>query len=206
MSATIEQQLAELRRANETLRQERDAALAELRGCSNRLAVADLELIKAENEELRSAQAAGLEVLQAMAASPGHTQPVFDLIAQQAAKLCDVPMRWSPWSTERWCISSLSLVSTTPTPRSLPASSHDRPVPDFAMGRAILSGRVEVIEDTGTADRNGFRPPPGPGSALAVPLMRMARLSALIAVGAPVTEGHSQGIRSRCCGRSPNRR
>src|SRR5215472_1476237 len=53
---------------------------------------ADIEAFKAENEELRAAQAAGLEVLQAMAASPGDSQPVFDLIARQAAKLCAVPV------------------------------------------------------------------------------------------------------------------
>ena len=70
MSATLEQQLAELRRANGTLRQERDAALAELRGYIEQAAVTGVEIIKSENEELRAAQAAGLEVLHAMAASP----------------------------------------------------------------------------------------------------------------------------------------
>src|SRR5690242_11689911 len=91
MSGTTEQQLAELRHANETLQRERDAARTELRRCSEQAAAADVEIIKTENEELRAAQAAGLEVLQAMVASPGDTQPVFDLIARQAAKLCDVP-------------------------------------------------------------------------------------------------------------------
>jgi hypothetical protein len=49
---------------------------------------AEREALKAENEELRAAQAAGLEVLQTMVASPGDRQPVFDLIARQAADLC----------------------------------------------------------------------------------------------------------------------
>ncbi len=187
MSATIEQQLAELRRANETLRQERDAALAELRGGSEQVAVADVELIKAENEELRSAQVAGLEVLQAMAASPGQTEPVFDLIAQQAAKLCEAPIAMVGMVdgamvhlvTQSGFDDAYTAVFASQFPR--PPSS------DFAMGRAILSGRVEVIEDTGTADRNGFRPPPGPGSALAVPLMRNGTPLGVIAVGRRVT-------------------
>src|SRR6476660_6747667 len=55
-------------------------------------ATVDIEALKAENEELRAAQAAGLEVLQAMVASPGDTQPVFDLIARRAANLCEVPI------------------------------------------------------------------------------------------------------------------
>ena len=51
------------------------------------------------------------------------------------------------------------------------------------MGRAILSCRVEQIEDTGADTRRGFSPPPGPGSALAVPLLRNGTPLGVIAVG-----------------------
>ena len=104
MSATNKQQLAELRRANETLLKERDAARAELRARAagsrqhdgewdhddSQATMAGFATLEAEIEELRAAQAAGLEVLQTMAASPGETEPAFDLIARQAAKLCEV--------------------------------------------------------------------------------------------------------------------
>src|SRR5689334_14926713 len=107
MSATIEQKFEALRRAYDELRTEHDAALAKLQVSAaalaqqhnNRLdagagqtADRDFAVIRTENEELRAAQAAGLEVLQALVASPGETQPVFDLIARQAARLCDVPI------------------------------------------------------------------------------------------------------------------
>src|SRR5690242_11008197 len=187
MGATTEQQLAELRRANETLQRERDAARAELRRCVAQTAVAYLEIVKAENEELRAAQAAGLEVLQAMAASPGQTEPVFDLIAQQAAKLCEAPIAtvgifdgsMVHLVTQSGFDDAYTQLFGSQFPREASA--------DFAMGRAILSGRIEQIEDTGTADRNGFKPPPGPGSALAVPLMRNGARLGVIAVGRRVT-------------------
>ena len=51
------------------------------------------------------------------------------------------------------------------------------------MGRAILNRRVEQIEDTGADTRRGFSPPPGPGSALAVPLLRNGTPLGVIAVG-----------------------
>src|SRR5690348_16442351 len=187
MSGTTEQQLAELRRANEALQRERDAARTELRRCSEQAAAADVEIIKTENEELRAAQAAGLDVLQAMVASPGDTQPVFDLIAQQAAKLCEAPIAMVGifdgsmvhLVTQSGFDDAYTQLFASQFPRAVSA--------DFAMGRAILSGRIEQIEDTGTADRNGFKPPPGPGSALAVPLMRNGATLGVIAVGRRVT-------------------
>ena len=40
-------------------------------------------------------------MLKVMSASPGDPQPVFDLIARQAAKLCNVPIAAVASSTER---------------------------------------------------------------------------------------------------------
>ncbi len=68
-------------------------------------AAANVERMEGELQALRAAlaarnsefgerlehQAATIEVLKAMSASPGDAQPVFDLIARQAAKLCNVP-------------------------------------------------------------------------------------------------------------------
>ncbi len=97
------------------MRAERDAALAREAALAEELAARTAELAERNTEysERIEQQAAtidvlkvddpgtprgtsgGAEVLQAMIASPGDTQPVFDLIARQAAKLCDV-RRWSP--------------------------------------------------------------------------------------------------------------
>jgi hypothetical protein len=88
MSATIEQKFEELRHAYEDLRKEHDAALAELQvraaalGCGNGLdasskqtADRDFGSLKTENEELRAAQAAGLEVLRTMVPRPATPNP-----------------------------------------------------------------------------------------------------------------------------------
>ena len=52
---------------------------------------AELAARNSEFGERIEYQAATIEVLKAMSASPGDAQPVFDLIARQAAKLCNVP-------------------------------------------------------------------------------------------------------------------
>src|SRR6476661_492672 len=77
MSATEAQELAELRRANAELLRERDAAHATLARRDH------------EYAERIEHQAATIDVLKAMSASPDDPQPVFDLIVQQARDLCD---------------------------------------------------------------------------------------------------------------------
>src|SRR5690242_21436785 len=77
MSATADQELAELRRAYEDMRSERDSALAAL-------ARRDTEY-----GERMEYQAATIDVLKAMSASPGDPQPVFDLIVRRAQELCN---------------------------------------------------------------------------------------------------------------------
>ncbi len=200
MSATTEQKFEELRRAYEELRQEHDAALAELQArtaaqaqqrgngldaSTEQTADRNFGTLETENEELRAAQAAGLEVLQTMVASPGDTQPVFDLIARRAAELCAVP------------VAAVAMLNGTmlhlatqkgfdPTFASVYASQFPRPVgPDTVMGRTILSRRVEQIEDVDAEPAYGIAAP-GPWSAMAVPLLRNGEPLGVIAVGRPV--------------------
>jgi GAF domain-containing protein len=187
------------------LRAQLDAALAEKAELTKALAerndgervghqasIVDNETLKAENEELRAAQAAGLEVLHAMVASPGDSQPVFDLIAQQAAKLCQVPIAavaiFDGAMVRLVSQSGFDAAYTEVFAKQFPRV----PSPNFAMGRAILSRRVEQIEDTGADDRVGFTPPPGPGSALAVPLLRNGAPLGVIAVGRRVSGAYSK--------------
>jgi GAF domain-containing protein/nitrogen-specific signal transduction histidine kinase len=77
MSATVAQELAELRRANAELLRERDAALTALAQRNT------------EYGERIEHQSATIDVLKAMSASPGDAQPVFDLIANRARAFCE---------------------------------------------------------------------------------------------------------------------
>jgi len=93
MSATADQELAELRRANAEwqrayveLQNERNAALAELQARTAALAQRDSEY----GERLEH-QSATIDVLKVMSASPSDPQPVFDVIVRRASELCNVP-------------------------------------------------------------------------------------------------------------------
>jgi two-component system, NtrC family, sensor kinase len=83
MTATQDEVIAELQRANAELRRERDAAL-----------VKQAELAKAltqrnsEYGERIAHQSATIDVLRAMSASPGDPQPVFDLMVEHARSFC----------------------------------------------------------------------------------------------------------------------
>ena len=77
MTATQDDTIAELQRTIAELRQElaaRDAALAQR---------------NTEYSERIEHQAATIDVLKAMSASPDDPQPVFDLIVERARDLCD---------------------------------------------------------------------------------------------------------------------
>ena len=183
------------------LRAERDAALralaertaepADNREYGERIehqtAIVDIGALRTENEELRAAQAAGLEVLQAMAASPGDSQPVFDLIARQAARVCNAPFA----AVVTFDGSMMHLASQSGFEAAQAetfAKQFPRPAgSETAMGRAILSQRVEQIEDTDADPGRGFSHPVGRASVMGVPLRRDGAALGAIAVGRPVT-------------------
>ena len=145
----------------------------------------DVETVKAENQQLRAAQAAGLGVLQAMVTSPGDTQPVFDLIARQAADLCAVPAA----AVAIFDGTMLHLATQNgldPTFASLYATQFPRPVgTDTVMGRAILSRRVEQIEDVAADPAYGIVGLSEYWSTMAVPLLRDGAPLGVIGVGRP---------------------
>ena len=76
-----------------TLRAELDAALAEKTELVKALAKRTAELFERDSEydERIEHQAATVEVLKAMSASPGDAQPVFELIVRHSAMLCNAP-------------------------------------------------------------------------------------------------------------------
>ena len=90
MTATQADMVAELQRANAELRRERDALVGREATLAEELAARDASLAQRNSEfgERIEQQAATIEVLKAMSASPGDPQPVFDLIVRQAHGLC----------------------------------------------------------------------------------------------------------------------
>jgi two-component system NtrC family sensor kinase len=82
MGATLDQELAELRRAYAEVRKERDAALEELQARTAALAIRN-----SEYGERIEQQSAAIDVLKAMSGSPGDARPVFDLIVRRAQEL-----------------------------------------------------------------------------------------------------------------------
>ena len=91
MAALRDDELAGLKSANAVLRTERDAALAREAALAEALAARSAELARRNSEygEALEQQAATIEVLKVMSASPGDPQPVFDLIVRQAQAQCD---------------------------------------------------------------------------------------------------------------------
>ena len=76
------------------LRAERDAALAEKAALAEALATRN-----SEYGERIEQQAATIDVLKVMSASPGDPQPVFDLIVERAREFCSAGSRsrWIQW-------------------------------------------------------------------------------------------------------------
>ena len=88
MTATQDATIAELQRANAELRREREAGLAREATLAEELAARDAALAQRNTEfsERIEHQAATIDVLKVMSASPGDAQPVFDLIVRQATR------------------------------------------------------------------------------------------------------------------------
>src|ERR1700749_2278288 len=151
MSATVAQELAELRRANAELkrataelRHERDVALAEVQASSAALAQRNTEY-----GERMEYQAATIDVLKAMSASPGDPQPVFDLIVERARDLCDAygTTVFEFDGTEiHW--RAATGVSDDPAVRAAYEAQFPMvPTRGWAFGRAILDPRIVRIND-----------------------------------------------------------
>src|SRR6516165_3664141 len=80
MTAALDDEMTELRRANAELRQRLDERTVEL------------ELRTAERDEAHAQQTATAEVLQVINSSPGDLAPVFDAMLEKAMRLCDASM------------------------------------------------------------------------------------------------------------------
>ncbi len=173
LATTQDGTTAELQRTIAELRQElsgREAALAQR---------------NSEFGERIEHQAATIDVLKAMSASPGDPQPVFDLIARQAAKLCNVPTA----AVATFDGPIIHLVTQSGFDAAYVdayVSQFPRPVGlDFAMGRAILNRRVEQVEDITAHPGHSFVEVLGHWSVMAVPIFRDDMPLGAITIGRP---------------------
>ena len=146
---------------------------------------AELAARNSEFGERIEYQAATIEVLKAMSASPGDAQPVFDLIARQAAKLCNVPTA----AVATFDGTMLHLATQSGFDAAYAdayVSQFPRPVGmDSSMGRAILHRRVDQIEDITTAAGHSFVDVLGHWSVMAVPMLRDGAALGAITIGRP---------------------
>ena len=141
--------------------------------------------------EILEQQAATAEVLQVISRSPSSAQPVFDMIARHALRLCEAAV----CNVQRFDGTLLHVSAFAARddvdPEALAAflASHPvRPGPHTAAGRVIQSGRPVQISDvrldpdygiTREAEALGFR------SILAVPIVHDRTPIGVVAVGAP---------------------
>ena len=120
-----------------------------------------------------------------MSASPGDAQPVFDLIARQAAKLCNVPT--AAVATFDGTMMHLATQSGFDAAYAdAYVSQFPRPVGlDFSMGRAILNRRVDQVEDITADPGHSFADVLGHWSVMAVPILRDDVPLGAITIGRP---------------------
>src|SRR5690348_9414017 len=144
MSATADQELAELRRAYEEMRSERDNLASELQTRTAALARRNTEY-----GERIEYQAATIDVLKVMSESPGDPQPVFDLIVERARDLCGgygSTVYQFDGTLIHW--RAATGVSDDPSARqAIQAMYPMRPTREWPAGRAIIDRQVIHIRD-----------------------------------------------------------
>jgi two-component system, NtrC family, sensor kinase len=138
----------------------------------------------AENQGLTSRQAASIDVLRAISASPDDAQPVLELIVRRAvelvnAQLCNLVEYDGTLMHQRAYLGGdpqamARLVATFPCPPGM----------ETMPGRAILTGQIVHVPDA-QADHGIFLPGRGLGTQafLAVPLKRDERVIGALGFG-----------------------
>jgi two-component system, NtrC family, sensor kinase len=171
MSAIQDETIADLQRANAELRRERDAALLEKAALAKELAER-----KTDFDERIEHQAATIDVLKAMSASPGDPQPVFELIVRLATERCN-GIGTALREYDGQLIHHRAYHGPIPQDSELStnflAMFPMRPSRQTFSGRAILEKRVVHVTDIDTETELDPRVKAAtPPSTVAVPLMR----------------------------------
>jgi hypothetical protein len=143
MTAPPEDTTADLHAVIAALRAERDAALSEKAALSEELAAHAAALAQRNSEygERIVQQAATIDVLKAMSASPGDAGPVFQLIVERARAFCDADQA----NLALLDGDMLHLEATSGASASYPAQ-FPRPVDaTTTFGRAIIARDVSAL-------------------------------------------------------------
>src|SRR5215472_8971357 len=159
------------------LRAKLDAALAREAALARALDTRTVELDQRNNEysERITHQAATIDVLKAMSASPGDAQPVFDLIVVRARDLCDA-YGLTAFEYDGTLMHQRAATGISDDSEMREAMAARFPMPptrDSGAGRAILDRRIIRINDLETEP--GLNPIARrltAKSLVAVPLMR----------------------------------
>jgi two-component system NtrC family sensor kinase len=181
MSATVEQELAELRRSNAELLRARDAAETALARRNT------------EYGERIDQQAATIDVLRAMTNSPDDPQPVFDLIARRAAELCESRSGLITFDGAAFHVRSVHGFA----PEAAEAFRRGFPVPlekssDHTFGRAVRERQIVHVPDV-TVDLTGqtaLTQILAGRSIVAVPLLRDGQPIGAIGLNGDPPGGH----------------
>jgi GAF domain-containing protein len=162
MTPALDDEIAELRRANTELRQRLDERTAEL------------ELRTAERDEAQAQQTATAQVLGVINSSPGDLAPVFDAILEKAMRLCETTFgHLMAWDGER-----LHRVAFRGMPEALVEEMRQpiKPVPGSFLEQVVQGKDLICHTDLQEAEAGSV----GPG---AVSLMRFgARARAMVAL------------------------
>src|SRR5215831_9936915 len=132
MTATLDEELVELRRANAELQRRLNEALA-------------------ERDEFSQRETATTEVLQVINSSPGDLPPVFDAILEKAMRLCEAT-HGHIWSVEGEYGHAVALRGDAQFIESMRGESptsllSDRPLARIARGEHVVSLPDATKED-----------------------------------------------------------
>jgi GAF domain-containing protein/nitrogen-specific signal transduction histidine kinase len=182
MASTQGDTLAELQRANAALRRElseRDAALAQR---------------DSDYDERLAHQAATVDVLKAMSASPGDPQPVFDLIAVRARDICGAyGVTVTEFDGTRIHWRAATGVSDDPAVRAAYEARFPMvPSRGWVLGRAVLDRRIIRIDDL--ESESGLDPTVRGITAksnVTIPIMRGDTVIGAVAIGSREKGGFS---------------
>ena len=168
--------------------------------------ITELKQREAQNRDLIARQAASIEVLKTISASPDDAQPVFDLIARRARELCDA--RAVTVTEYDGTLSHLRAIEGyEPEVAVRFRQEYPRtPGSDTMSGRTVLSGQIGHIRDASTdADFFQLGRDLGSRSLLGMPLLRGGRVIGAIVL-LRFDTGGSTTPRSLWCSPLPNRR
>ena len=149
---------------------------------------------EAENRTLIARQAASVEVLKTISASPEDTQPVFERIARRALELCHAEavgvIEYDGALMHMRVMEGYDPAATARARQAYPRP----PGPESMGGRTVLAGQIVHIRDLST-DRDLFQPARDQGSKslLGVPLLRDGSAIGVIVLARAAAGGFDDG-------------